>query len=173
MIKQKALLAAALVLGSGVAMAEQAYVGANLTSMNFNAGQDLEAAPTNLSINAGLVLGQGISAELRLGSTVDADEFKDTDTEVEFNEAGGLFVRASVPDTTTFTPYALVGYSSINLETNSAGGSTEERDHDIAYGFGLEYKVAGNMSVGAEWMDYYRKDGVDLVGYSLTARMGF
>lgn len=171
--KKAAFAAAALALLSGPAVAEQFYLGANVTQMNLDAGTDAEAEPVNLSVNAGYVIGQGVSAELRLGNTVSSDELTDSDIEVEFNEAAGLFLRAAVPDTTTITPYALVGYSSISLETSDPDGDTEERDHDIAYGFGVEYKAANNLSVGVEWMDYYRKDDIKLIGYALTARMGF
>lgn len=170
--KKAVFAAAALALLSGPAVAEQFYLGANVTQMDFDAGTDFEAKPVNLSVNAGYVIGQGVSAELRLGNTVESDELTDSDVEVEFNETAGLFLRAAVPDT-TITPYALLGYSSINLETSDADGNTEERDHDIAYGFGIEYKAASNLSVGVEWMDYYRKDDINLIGYALTARMGF
>ena len=172
-INSKAVLAVAVLSAlSGTAAAEQFYVGANITQMNFDEG-DFEAKPANASINAGYVLGQGVSAELRLGDSIASDDLNNVDAELEFKETVGLFVRAAVPETTTITPYALVGYSSINLGLSSSTDEAEERDHDISYGFGVEYKATSDLSVGLEWMDFYRKDDTSVIGYSLTARMGF
>lgn len=133
----------------------QTRTGSDFTQ-NYNFGTAVGKIGQNLSEN--------LQAEFRLGTGITKAE---GGSDLTIESLTGTYFRVGL-ETEKFYPHLLLGYSNLELSTRfgSSGGES-----DISYGVGTDFAIKENWDLNLEYMNYFDKNGVDLItisfGFSL------
>lgn len=79
----------------------------------------------------------------------------------------GAYLRAGVPVTDGFYPYAIAGYTKAKVEVSDFGVTASDSESDFSYGLGADFSVSKNVDITLEFMRYLDKDGVEIDGIGL------
>ena len=167
----KSLLAAVTLSSlSSLAVAE-AYIGGNYAFIDADI-VDLGAAV----FKAGYQLNEWAAIEARAGFGVTDDSTRQfgVDVDVELDNMYGAYFVAGLPNDSVFYPYAIIGYTSAEVEASAShqGFSVSESadDSDFSYGLGSNIDINESLAGNIEFMRYMDKDDttIDAVSVGLT-----
>ena len=147
--------------------AKESYFGLGASQQQFDPdGPETVTATGRL----GTYFNNNVSAELRLGLGVDGERFVDEGDQIDFDSdrTVGAYLRLGSP-MKTFYPYILVGMTSIKIEISSPdiAGSFTDEESDMSYGAGVDFPVATDVLINAEYASLFDKDGVEVTAISL------
>ncbi len=177
-IKQTCL--AVLVLSATVAQAQwYGEIGATPLSVKANVdGNTIKANPTMLGLVIGYEFHPNLALEGMAATNVDSDviRFNGTDvpgTSLKVNRAYGVFIKPKIMLTPEWELFGRVGWVE-NKTTGQVGSySITDKDHDVAYGLGLNYHFSKTSYGALSYNNFYDKDGVKTRGAMLSVGMKF
>ncbi|HEY9030462.1 MAG TPA: porin family protein [Kangiella sp.] len=168
---KKTMIAGAIIASLSLATAVEAkegnYFGFGLTQHSLDAGF-FDADVTTLDGKVGTYFNENFSGELRLGLGVQDDTVFGSDIEIE--NYYGAYLRAGIPVTDGFYPYAIVGYTNTKVGVSGGGSDSES---DMSYGLGADFAISDSVDFTAEFMRYLDKDGVEVDGIGLGFKFKF
>jgi opacity protein-like surface antigen len=161
-MKRIAIAAAAALLMLGTAQAQQSravtpwYGELGYSFLNVE-GRGLNVDPQALRGILGYTFHPNFAAEgmLAFGTS--------SDNNVEVKNAFGLFLKPKY-DFGNLEAFARLGWVRSEVEV----GSFSDDDSDFAYGVGLNYNFNPRTYVGADYMRYFDKDGVQVDGFTIS-----
>ncbi|MFT6791252.1 MAG: outer membrane immunogenic protein [Cellvibrionaceae bacterium] len=164
-----AVSALAIASGSNFTHAEEFYLGGQYGFTNLDVeGIDLD--PSNLIVRGGYGITENFQLEARVGFGLSDDGIGGDSLKV--SEIIGLYGKFAASG--KVSPYAIFGYSDIELEFDISGESGSVSDSGFSYGAGLDYYLSDNSAINFEYMSYYndKLDGIDVevttIGLGLT-----
>jgi len=83
----------------------------------------------------------------------------------------GVYLKPKVMLTPDIELFGRVGYASSKVTASVPGYAISDSGNSMSYGVGLNFKVAANTTLNADFMSYYDKNGVKATG--LTVGVGF
>lgn len=93
---------------------------------------------------------------------------------VELEHSYGLFAKPRVMLSPNFELFGRLGYVESKLKTSAPGyQSLSDTDGDWAYGVGANYYFDRNSYLGANYLQFYDKDGVKADGFTIGVGMKF
>ena len=155
---------AALTMATAVSAKEGAYYGVGVTQQSIDdTGSGVDVM--TLDGRFGAYFNENFSGEVRLGVGITDDDYFGAD--VEMKHYYGAYLRAGVPVTDGFYPYAIAGYTKAKVEVSDFGVTASDSESDFSYGLGADFSVSKNVDITLEFMRYLDKDGVEIDGIGL------
>lgn len=158
---------ASLTIATAVSAKEGSYFGFGATQHNLDGGF-FDADVMTLDGKIGTYFNENFSGEFRLGLGMTDDDFFGSDIEVE--NYYGAYLRAGIPVTDAFYPYAIAGYSNVKVGVSGGGSDSES---DFSYGLGADFALTNDMDLSIEYMRYLDKDGGEIDGIGLGLKFKF
>lgn len=162
--------AAALLFSVTPAKAQEMYpyVGVGVGSYSFDVnvlGLPDSGSAIGGYLTLGADFGEYIGAELRIGTTGDADLFATT---YSLDYFFSYLAKIQFPVSPELRIYGIIGGTSANV-TTTAG--LDETGNSLSYGIGLDYRVSERSLFGVEWVRYW--DQVTVLGIADITVDGF
>ena len=112
---------------------------------------------------------------LGLGSSKDGISINGVETgaDAKITSAFGVFVRPSVAVTESIDLFGRVGVVRNKLKVSSPVGSDSTSETGFAYGVGANFNLSKTSYIQANWMNYYKKDGLKVDGFGVSYGMRF
>lgn len=178
MIKKSTIAAIGLSsLVCGSAMAEGNYFGGSFAALDYSDDSvDQDFSLTAVYGRLGTNFSENFSGEIRVGTGVgdDSVSYGGINANIELDTIYGLYVRAGIPVTESFFPYAVVGYTRGELTLSVSGlGSASESESDASFGLGADFNLTQNVIINGEYMSYFDKDGAEISGFSIGLTTAF
>lgn len=162
---------------SATSLAQETYVGGNAAFLDYSEdGIRDEASLTAIYGRLGSQFNEILSAEFRLGLGIGDDSigFMGRDVDVDLKNMFGAYVRAGLPVTDVFYPYAVIGYTRGEVEYSLSGfGSDSDAESDVSFGVGSDFSLGQQMTINVEYMNYLDKNGVEIDGFSVGFAKSF
>lgn len=133
-------------LTSAVVVQAEIYAGAQFNIMKIDRGAVSDAQFDALTLRGGMVLHELVSAELRLGTGISDDRYRNIEVENDFFY--GVYARLTPPLEGSVQPYLIGGYG---YAENDIHGATE-RDDGSSYGGGMEMGVGQHSTLNVEYL---------------------
>ncbi len=147
------------------------YTGLNYSFINLDADRVGDADVGTLSAKVGVMATPLLGLEARAGFGVDEDRIGIADYSLD-NFYGG-YATFNLANPSPVTPYAVLGFTRVEVEADSPLGTATEDDTDVSYGIGLRVEVAPSVSGNLEYMRYYEDDDVTVDGLGLGVQFNF
>ena len=125
------------------------YTGLNYTFMNLESG-NADADVGTLSAKVGVMATPYLGIEARGGFGVDDDRIGGVDYSLD-NFFGG-YATFNLANESPITPYAILGFTRVEIEASSFLGTATEDETDVSYGIGMNMDFAPNLSGNLEYM---------------------
>ncbi len=93
--------------------------------------------------------------------------------DVKVSSALGVFIRPSVAVSDSIDLFARAGWLRTTLKISEGAYSESDSDNSFAYGLGANFNLSKTSYIQANWMNYYKKDGVKVDGIALAYGMRF
>lgn len=164
-------LLAAASFSTGAAEAGDNYAGAGLNLWEMKLDTPFGSAsvePRGIEGRYGIFFSRFFAVEGRLGlGTQD-------DLGVKISRNAGVYLKGVVDLGRVFQPYAVVGYTDIEIDTDYGDAS----ESDVAFGVGATFALGrSDMRLYAEWMRHYSDSdaeaSVDIDAISVGVNFGF
>lgn len=146
------------------------YTGLNYTFMNLESG-NADADVGTLSAKVGVMATPFLGIEARGGFGVDDETVGGVDFSVD-NFFGG-YATFNLANESPITPYAILGFTRVELQADSPFGTSTEDESDVSYGLGLNMQFAPNLSGNLEYMRYYEDSDAELDGLGVGIQLNF
>jgi hypothetical protein len=146
------------------------YAGLNYTFMNLESGND-DADVGTLSAKVGVMATPFLGIEARGGFGVDDETVGLVDYSVD-NFFGG-YATFNLANESPITPYAVLGFTRVELQADSPLGTSTEDESDVSYGLGLNMEFAPNLSGNLEYMRYYEDSDAEIDGLGVGIQLNF
>ena len=159
-MKKKLMLLMGAVTLSGMVNAEGGYWGVNASRLDADI-VDLNA----LGVKAGYNFNENFAIEGRALIGIGDDSFGGIDFELD--SLFGGYLRAGVPVSEGFYPYAVAGYARTDVSGSAGGASASADDSDFSYGVGVNVDITETLDLNLEYMNYYDDDDSDITAFSL------
>ncbi len=170
--------ASGTLLATGNAMAQDMYksgvgglyAGLNYTFMAMDVG-NADADVDTLSGKVGVMATPFFGVEARAGFGVDDDRV--AGTKIKLDNFYGGYATINLANESPVTPYAVIGFTRVELEASNFLGSASEDESDVSYGIGVNVELAQNLSGNLEYMRYYEDSDVTVDGLGLGLQLNF
>lgn len=146
------------------------YTGLNYTFMNLESG-NADADVGTLSAKVGVMATPFLGIEARGGFGVDDDRIGGVDYSLD-NFFGG-YATFNLVNESPITPYAVLGFTRVEIEADSPFGTATEDETDVSYGIGMNMEFAPNLSGNLEYMRYYEDSDVEIDGLGVGIQFNF
>lgn len=147
-----------------------AFAGLNYTFVNLDVGPG-DADVGTLSAKGGVMFTPFLGFEARAGFGLDEDRVGVFDYSLDnFYGAYGTF---NLANETPLTPYAVIGFTRVEIEADGPFNTFTEDESDVSYGVGLNVDFASYLSGNLEYMRYYDDDDVTVDGLGLGIQFTF
>lgn len=146
------------------------YTGLNYTFMNLESG-NADADVGTLSAKVGVMATPFLGIEARGGFGVDDETVGPVDYSVD-NFFGG-YATFNLANESPITPYAVLGFTRVELQADSPFGTSTEDESDVSYGLGLNMEFARNLSGNVEYMRYYEDSDAEIDGLGVGIQLNF
>lgn len=179
----KNIHALAVVFGAGLAASGTAgaqdmyksgigglYTGLNYSFVSLESG-NADADVGTLSAKVGVMATPFLGIEARGGFGVDDDRIGGVDYSLD-NFFGG-YATFNLVNESPVTPYAILGFTRVEIEAESFLGSATEDESDVSYGIGMNVAFAPNLSGNLEYMRYYEDSDVEIDGLGVGIQFNF
>ncbi len=147
------------------------YTGLNYSFINLDADGIGDADVGTLSAKVGVMATPFLGLEARAGFGVSDDRIGMADYSLD-NFYGG-YATFNMVNESPVTPYAVLGFTRVEVEADSPLGTATEDETDVSYGIGLRVEVAPSVSGNLEYMRYYEDDDVTVDGLGLGVQFNF
>lgn len=93
--------------------------------------------------------------------------------DVKVGNALGVFIRPSVAVSDSIDLFARIGWLRTSLKISEGPYSESASDNSLAYGLGANFNLSKTSYIQANYMNYYKKDGLKVDGIALAYGMRF
>lgn len=93
--------------------------------------------------------------------------------DVKVSSALGVFIKPSMAVSDSIDLFARAGWLHTTLKISEGPFSESDSDNNFAYGLGANFHLSKTSYIQANWMNYYKKDGVKIDGFALAYGMRF
>lgn len=177
-LRSMAVIFASGLAANGTAFAEDMYksgvgglyTGLNYTFMNLDSG-NADADVGTLSAKVGVMPTPYLGFEARGGFGVDDDRIGGVDFSLD-NFFGG-YATFNLANESPVTPYAILGFTRVEVEASSVLGTATKDESDVSYGIGVNMEFAPNLSGNLEYMRYYEDSDVEVDGLGVGIQFNF
>lgn len=158
---------------------EGGYVGANYVFVNYEEEGFPEFDLGALVGKAGVKANPYFAAEMRvgIGAANDSTEVDGVTLDLDLDYLIGGYLIAGIPNESPIYPYAVVGLTTAKLTADASMGisqaSVSDSSSDVSLGVGVNFAVADEALLNAEYMQYLDKDGVEISGVGLGVTILF
>ncbi|WP_417566640.1 porin family protein [Marinobacter sp.] len=146
------------------------YTGLNYTFMNLESG-NADADVGTLSAKVGVMATPFLGIEARGGFGVDDDRIGGVDYSLD-NFFGG-YATFNLVNESPITPYAVLGFTRVEIQADSPFGTVTEDESDVSYGIGMNMEFAPNLSGNLEYMRYYEDSDAEIDGLGVGIQFNF
>ena len=146
------------------------YTGLNYTIMNLESG-NADADVGTLSAKVGVMATPYLGIEARGGFGVDDDRIGGVDYSLD-NFFGG-YATFNLANESPITPYAILGFTRVEIEASSFLGTATADETDVSYGIGMNMEFAPNLSGNLEYMRYYEDSNAEVDGLGVGIQFNF
>ncbi|MEM8593934.1 MAG: porin family protein [Pseudomonadota bacterium] len=110
----------------------------------------LDGASMNTAL--GKRFNENLAAEVRLGFGImgDTDEVDEGSIEFKVGYTTGAYAKIGRNITRAFHPYALLGYTHMEVELSEDGIDKEEDINGLTYGVGMDFNLGKSTAINAE-----------------------
>jgi len=121
----------------------------------------------------GYELSPNLAAEAMLGLGMGSDDVRVGGVTVKgkVDNMVGAFIKPKVKIGESFELFGRLGATSTKVSASSGGFSVSDRGTGLAYGGGASYSFTPQLSINADYMNYYDRKGVKVDG--ITVGVGF
>lgn len=174
-MKRLAIAAASVLLMLGTAQAQSRaplYGELGYSFLEFKS-DGVKTNPHALRGIVGYEFHPNFAAEGMLAFGVRSDDANvgGVNVDTKLKHAFGVFVKPKY-DFGSGEVFARAGWVRAKLKATACAGavcaSDTDSDSDFAYGIGANYRFNPRMSVGADWMRYFDKDGAKIQGITVS-----
>ena len=128
-----------------------------------NANHLLITLGKNMSQNYALesVFATGMSDASTAGNTLN----------IKLSSSYGLYVKPKMMIPDSIELFARVGYFNAKLNLTIPSDTTQNQSYSgtaLSYGLGASMKIVNNIYGNLDWMQMYKKDGIDIKGMGLS-----
>lgn len=171
----RALAAAAMLTGAaGAAQAQLVYGEVGYMPLNVEASIgsfNVSAKPTNVRGIIGVGLGplaiEGMASVSSKDDTTRVAGF-DSGVRTEVSSIMGVFLKPRI-DIGPLQLYGRVGAARTELKV----GSEKESGTNLAYGAGVSFSLSSNLTLNADYMNYYDADRIKIDGVTVGLGLQF
>ncbi|MDC0664279.1 porin family protein [Marinobacter sp. SS21] len=142
-----------------------AYAGLNYSFMNIDLDGLDDADVGTLSAKVGVLATPYLGVEARGGFGVDDDRIDGAELSMD-NFFGG-YATLNLANESPATPYAIIGFTRIELELDTVFGTFKDDESDLSYGLGVNLEMSKELSGNLEYMRYFDKDDDTIDGLSV------
>ena len=133
-----------------------------------NANHLLITLGKNMSENYALegVFATGMSEASTAGNTVN----------IKLSSSYGLYVKPKMMISDSIELFARVGYFNAKPNLTIPSDTTQNQSYSgtaLSYGLGASMKIVNNIYGNLDWMQMYKKDGIDIKGMGLSVGYKF
>lgn len=168
--------AAAFLTLAGAAQAQtadsSAYAEVGYSRLTYKDDFGFKSSPGLLTTTLGYRVLPQVAIEGHIGFSLGSDDLTfngaSTGVKAKIGTNYGIFVRPSVQLADDFELFGRVGWQRVRLDVSGTGASGSATDNDIAYGFGLNYRLNNSSYLQASWMNHYSKDGSSIKGLGVS-----
>ncbi len=125
----------------------------------------------------GYQLHPNVAVEGFLGLGIVKDEIELNGTGIGLNakvkNTVGVFIKPGFMVSDNVELFARLGYLRTKLQLSAGGTSVSDSDTGAAYGLGVNLNLTKTSYVQANWMSYYKEDGVKAQGVALAYGVRF
>lgn len=145
-----------------------AYAGLNYSYMSIEPDGVDDADVSTLSAKVGVLATPFLGVEARGGFGIDDDRVNGVDVSLD-NFFGG-YATLNLANESPATPYAIIGFTRVEVEMDTIFGTFKEDESDLSYGLGVNIEMTEELSGNLEYMRYFDKDDttIDGLGVGLT-----
>lgn len=153
---------------SAASAAGRTYFGASYNNIDYDESGFTTVEPTALTFHLGRELGRVFSVEGRLGGGLDSGDVAEApdDTKLSVIRLAGGYLKWQIPNK-ALKPYFMLGYTSVELELESAFIYQTGTQKGMSYGFGLDFLLSQNVALNLEYMDYVSGETDDGFGVDI------
>ena len=153
---------------------DSTYIELGYTSAQYNS--DLVSGLSNAN-HLMITLGKNISADYAIEGVLANGMSDSTTTSPGFTvnaklaSSYGLYVKPKAQVTNSVEVFARVGYFSAKPNFTVPSDTTQNLNYSgtsLSYGLGTSMKIADNIYGSLDWMQSYKKDGIDIKGVGLS-----
>jgi Outer membrane protein beta-barrel domain len=153
-------------------------IGYAAIGLDANDGVDnIKARPGAITGVIGYQLHPNVAVEGFLGLGLTKDEIdlngSPSGVDAKINNTYGFFIKPGVKVTDNVELFARLGYLRTKLTLSAGGVSVSDTDTGAAYGLGVNLNLSKTSYVQANWMSYYKEDGVKARGVALAYGVRF
>jgi hypothetical protein len=159
------MTAAAIGVSGAACAAQDFYVGASLSQVEFKPDGGPTFNPTAVAAVLGKEFGPNVAGEVRLGTGLSSDG------NVEVDHYLGVYGKGILPMSREISLYGLLGVTSNKLNFRGGGGSAS--DSGLSVGIGADFGLGRATAIGVEWTSLMRPSGYDLNALSVLAKFKF
>lgn len=87
---------------------------------------------------------------------------------VKISSAFGVFIKPSVAVSDSIDLFARAGWLHTTLKISEGAFSESDSDNSFAYGLGANFNLSKTSYIQANWMNYYKKDGLKVDGFGVS-----
>lgn len=130
---------------------------------------------TMAALKAGYNFNKNLALEGMIAGNLNSANFYYGQTNISANvqNAYGAYGKGTIEISDVFSLYVKVGATNGTLNASSAYGSAYQSGTSPSYGAGIQAAVNANAYVSLDYMSYYNRNGVSIVGPSLNAGYKF
>jgi len=138
-------------------------IGAFGLELKDNAGLAIKKTTFGGFGKFGVDIGDYLGAEVRIGSSSSG-----TQGNVKLSDSYFIsyLAKFQFPASIDFKPYALIGATTAKFQKTTAGVQSSKSKTGFSYGFGAEYYLQDNFSLGGEWVQYWSNVKLGTMGTS-------
>ncbi|TRX57163.1 outer membrane beta-barrel protein [Thalassomonas sp. M1454] len=135
---------------------EKLYLGAMVQSNLYNedSKDDLEA--NSVIARLGYNYNQNMAVELRLGTSLDADNIGGIESEMD--SLAGIYLVGTMPINRTLSVYALMGATSTEFTKSYQGYSETDTLSGVSMGAGINIRLMHQVALNLELVNYVDKE---------------
>ena len=85
----------------------------------------------------------------------------------------GGYATFNLANESPITPYAILGFTRVEIEASSFLGTATEDETDVSYGIGINMEFAPNLSGNLEYMRYYEDSNAEVDGLGVGIQFNF
>ena len=172
------LLAAAAALSMSASAYSDNYFGLNLSKTELESSElGEDPSMTTLYLRGGTAITDFLDAELRLGIGIGNDEQEtpgsDINTEAEVAGLAGVYAKGHVSLADFATPYAILGWTHIEVGIGGPGANSDEKEDGLSYGIGVDFNFSELFGINVEYITWSDNDDAELTGLSAGVIFNF
>lgn len=142
---------------SGNAFASDPYVGASLGAFNVGTGVSKKAVAGGF-VQLGDDFSENLGGEVRFGMSGSSKQGGAAQAKARIDYFAAAFVKPKIDFDEQWMGYALLGIATLKSSYTETGLASQSKTRTgYAYGLGVQYRIADNYALGAEYMHMLSK----------------